>query len=271
MLPTFKRNGRLSPEQTITLLQQAQSGDIEARNRLILGNIGLIVLVIRQNCFGNEMPEEFFTEMIVTTISAIRGFKPDHCTPFSTYLGVCLNLRIRTLKRRFLEKRPFVSLDAPLNTISPDSDTGTLYDVIPDDKDQTEQRFFHIRLDLRKLLSGLDKQEIRIVMDYAHAVPLRETAEVFRVSRQYIEQKRQRIFNRIRETKHYNELLDTAAAGEVPDPPPRDESFIVERRNKVVERLRDLVLDGKIGRDDAKVLSQVINKLYKSNHTNNNI
>jgi hypothetical protein len=40
------------------LLKRAQAGDLEARNRLVTGNLGLIILAIHRNLFDDELKKD---------------------------------------------------------------------------------------------------------------------------------------------------------------------------------------------------------------------
>ena len=67
------------------LLIAAQSGDKAARDRLILGNLRLVLSVIRRFSSRNENPDDLFQVGVIGLIKAIDHFKLDLDVKFSTY------------------------------------------------------------------------------------------------------------------------------------------------------------------------------------------
>ena len=67
------------------LLALAQAGDKAARDRLILGNLRLVLSVIRRFSSRNENPDDLFQVGVIGLIKAIDHFKLDLDVKFSTY------------------------------------------------------------------------------------------------------------------------------------------------------------------------------------------
>ena len=67
------------------LLAAAQAGDKEARDRLILGNLRLVLSVIRRFSSRNENPDDLFQVGVIGLIKAIDHFKLELDVKFSTY------------------------------------------------------------------------------------------------------------------------------------------------------------------------------------------
>ena len=59
------------------LLIAAQAGDKAARDRLILGNLRLVLSVIRRFSSRNENPDDLFQVGVIGLIKAIDHFKLD--------------------------------------------------------------------------------------------------------------------------------------------------------------------------------------------------
>ena len=75
----------LTNEETLALLRRTKEGDQEARERLINGNLRLVLSVIQK--FGNrgENPDDLFQVGCVGLIKAIDGFDLNQSVRFSTY------------------------------------------------------------------------------------------------------------------------------------------------------------------------------------------
>ena len=75
----------LSDSEKRDLLALAQAGDKTARDRLILGNLRLVLSVIRRFSSRNENPDDLFQVGVIGLIKAIDHFKLDLDVKFSTY------------------------------------------------------------------------------------------------------------------------------------------------------------------------------------------
>ena len=75
----------LTNEETLELLRRTKEGDMEAREKLINGNLRLVLSVIQK--FGNrgENPDDLFQVGCVGLIKAIDGFDLNQSVRFSTY------------------------------------------------------------------------------------------------------------------------------------------------------------------------------------------
>ena len=75
----------LSNEETIALLRQAKAGDADAREKLIQGNLRLVLSVIQKFLGRGENPDDLFQVGCVGLIKAIDGFDLNQPVRFSTY------------------------------------------------------------------------------------------------------------------------------------------------------------------------------------------
>lgn len=92
---TFNYNMRsiptLTDEETLILLKEAQSGNIDARNRLIVSNLRLISFSIENFCKNKNLKidefqyEDIFQESIFGLMKAIKLFDLNKENKFSTY------------------------------------------------------------------------------------------------------------------------------------------------------------------------------------------
>lgn len=67
------------------LLRRVRQGDEAAREKLIEGNLRLVLSVIQRFDKRGESPDDLFQVGCIGLIKAISNFDPDKCVRFSTY------------------------------------------------------------------------------------------------------------------------------------------------------------------------------------------
>lgn len=75
----------LSPEETQSLLRSSRSGDAAARDKLIEGNLRLVLSVIQRFSGRGENPDDLFQVGCIGLVKAIDNFDLSHEVRFSTY------------------------------------------------------------------------------------------------------------------------------------------------------------------------------------------
>ena len=75
----------LSPVEMETLLRRAKEGDTDAREKLIEGNLRLVLSVIQRFDKRGECPDDLFQVGCIGLIKAISNFDPGKQVKFSTY------------------------------------------------------------------------------------------------------------------------------------------------------------------------------------------
>ena len=75
----------LSPVEMEMLLRRAKEGDSAAREKLIEGNLRLVLSVIQRFDKRGENPDDLFQVGCIGLIKAISNFDPDKQVRFSTY------------------------------------------------------------------------------------------------------------------------------------------------------------------------------------------
>lgn len=75
----------LSPVEMDTLLRRARQGDSHARQKLIEGNLRLVLSVIQRFDKRGENPDDLFQVGCIGLMKAIANFDPDKQVRFSTY------------------------------------------------------------------------------------------------------------------------------------------------------------------------------------------
>ena len=77
--------GTLKEEEKQELLRKTRTGDNEARERLILGNLRLVLSVVGRFNPKHDSADDLFQVGCVGLIKAIDNFNPDFSVRFSTY------------------------------------------------------------------------------------------------------------------------------------------------------------------------------------------
>ena len=75
----------LSPAQMQELLEQCRSGSVRARQRMVEGNLRLVLSVIQRFDRRGESPDDLFQVGCIGLMKAVANFDPDKCVRFSTY------------------------------------------------------------------------------------------------------------------------------------------------------------------------------------------
>lgn len=81
----------LKNDETIALLKRTKTGDMEAREQLIAGNLRLVLSVIQKFINRGENVDDLFQVGCIGLIKAIDNFNTDLDVRFSTY-GVPMNV-----------------------------------------------------------------------------------------------------------------------------------------------------------------------------------
>ncbi len=79
------RLGLLSADEMDALLRKSKAGDRDAREKLIVGNLRLVLSVIQRFDRRGESPDDLFQVGCVGLLKAIANFDPDKQVRFSTY------------------------------------------------------------------------------------------------------------------------------------------------------------------------------------------
>ena len=88
----------LSPVEMDVLLRRARQGDTDARQKIIEGNLRLVLSVIQRFDRRGENPDDLFQVGCIGLIKAIANFDSEKCVRFSTY-GVPTVCRLRNFRK----------------------------------------------------------------------------------------------------------------------------------------------------------------------------
>ncbi len=154
-----KPKRRLTAEDEAALAYRIQTwGDVDARNALVLANLGLVHLVANQMRRSGIRYEDLVQEGTLGLLRATETFEPDRGIRFSTYSVYWIRAKIQRLMQRLdrddtpsiagaemenlaggRRRRPrarAVSLDAPLP--GGDGDERSVGDLVTDDHESQE-------------------------------------------------------------------------------------------------------------------------------------
>ncbi len=85
MKSSNKGNDLLSHEETIELIKKAQKGDMEAKNKLVMSNVGLVKSVLRGFTNRGYEVDDLFQIGSIGLLKAIDKFDTSYNVKFSTY------------------------------------------------------------------------------------------------------------------------------------------------------------------------------------------
>ena len=89
----------LSEEEKRELLERSRNGDMQAREKLTLGNLRLVLSVIRRFTLKNDTADDLFQVGCIGLIKAIDNFNPAFEVKFSTYAVPMIIGEIRRFQR----------------------------------------------------------------------------------------------------------------------------------------------------------------------------
>ena len=89
----------LNEEEKRELLERTRNGDMQAREKLTLGNLRLVLSVIRRFTLKNDTADDLFQVGCIGLIKAIDNFNPAFEVKFSTYAVPMIIGEIRRFQR----------------------------------------------------------------------------------------------------------------------------------------------------------------------------
>ena len=161
----------LSKEEIFTLYDRMKQGDMEAREKLINHNIGLVVYCVRTDFKDtNYDKKELVSVGCFGLIKAVDTYDISKGREFSTYAGRCIINEINYFLRS-LKKNSKVSNFDDVISVDKDGNDLKLEDVVPSkvdiERDYVEKE--HSKLELKLLkqsMESLDERSKKIVMLY---------------------------------------------------------------------------------------------------------
>ena len=161
----------LSKEEIFTLYDRMKQGDMEAREKLINHNIGLVVYCVRTDFKDtNYDKKELVSVGCFGLIKAVDTYDISKGREFSTYAGRCIINEINYFLRS-LKKNSKVSNFDDVISVDKDGNDLKLEDVVPSkvdiERDYVENEYNNYELQLlQQSMECLNERDRKIVMLY---------------------------------------------------------------------------------------------------------
>lgn len=155
---------KLSKEETKALLANLQAGDAFSKEKLIVGNIGLVVAVAKQFKPNASDLDDLISIGMFGLIKAVDSFRFEK-GKWSNYAATCIQNEIRNSFRRSKFFRYSIPLDVPIML---DQQSILISEIIPSADPPVEHRIEHQELhnELELLFHLLKPRHRKWVQDY---------------------------------------------------------------------------------------------------------
>ena len=196
----------LSQVEMDALLRRAQAGDEDAREKLIEGNLRLVLSVIQRFDKRGENPDDLFQVGCIGLIKAISTYRLDKKIKLATYASRCIENEILMYIRKTANQKTEVSLDEPIN-MDCDGNELLLCDILGTESDYV-YKSIEENEDKRMILraiSGLCLRDRKIIeLRYGigrggQEMTQKEVADMLGISQSYISRLEKKIIARMKE------------------------------------------------------------------------
>ncbi len=182
----------LSVADELSCCEKLAQGDEEARNRLVVHNLRLVVYIAKKFESSGVAMDDIISIGTIGLIKAVNTFSLEKKIKLATYASRCIENEILMYLRKASNRRQDASIDEPLNVDS-DGNELLLSDILGSDPDmvgqQLEQAVEHQAL--RQAIARLNPREQQIMeMRYGlldgHERTQKEVADEIGISQSYI-------------------------------------------------------------------------------------
>lgn len=194
----------LSPEEEQTTVEACQTGDEQARNKLIEHNLRLVVFLARKFESAAVSTEDLISIGTIGLIKAVGTYRSDKNVKLATYASRCIENEILMHLRKLAGRRTEVSFDEPLSS-DWDGNELLLSDILgtePDSvmrpiEDDVDRMLVHHALER---LPARERQiiSLRFGLGLPESMTQKEVAELLGISQSYISRLEKRIIARMR-------------------------------------------------------------------------
>lgn len=148
----------LTNKETIALLEKYKNGDINSKEEIILGNLKLVLSVVKNFASRHDNQDDLFQIGCIGLIKAIDNFNPDFNLQFSTY---AVPMIIGEIKRYLRDNTP-VRISRQIKDLA--------YKTLKEKEKYQATHFKEISEDeLAKRLNST-KEEIKIALDSTSSI-----------------------------------------------------------------------------------------------------
>lgn len=194
----------LSPEEEQATVEACQTGDEQARNKLIEHNLRLVVFLARKFESAAVSTEDLISIGTIGLIKAVGTYRSDKNVKLATYASRCIENEILMHLRKLAGRRTEVSFDEPLSS-DWDGNELLLSDILgtePDSvmrpiEDDVDRMLVHHALER---LPARERQiiSLRFGLGLPECMTQKEVAELLGISQSYISRLEKRIIARMR-------------------------------------------------------------------------
>lgn len=195
----------LGNEEEFEALENMMKGDENARKKLIVHNLRLVVYIAKRYDVSASEMEDLISIGTIGLIKAINTYKTDKNIKLVTYASRCIENEILMFLRKKSKSRKEISLDEPLN-IDYDGNELLLGDIIgtaPDLVEKAFERNENKRI-LLHAISFLDERD-KMILKMRYGIDEIETtqkeiADKLGISQSYISRLEKRILLQLKTT-----------------------------------------------------------------------
>lgn len=180
------------------------SNSQEARNKLIVHNLRLVVYIARKFDTAPTGIEDLISIGTIGLIKAVNTFCPDRNIKLATYASRCIENEILMHLRKISSKRNEISIDEPLNT-DWDGNELLLSDVLGSDGDEVGRGIEQEdeRHQLKNFVENLPPRERQIMemrfgMNGYPEYTQKQVADTLGISQSYISRLEKRIISKLK-------------------------------------------------------------------------
>ncbi len=155
----------LTKEEEEKCFEAIISGDLNAKNKLIVHNLRLVVYIAKKFESSGVALDDLISIGTMGLIKAVKTFCPDKNIKLATYASRCIENEVLMYLRKIAHTRTEISFDEPLN-VDWDGNELLLGDILSDDDNEINESFEHDEL-------------IRVLMDCVENLPEREKKIIY--------------------------------------------------------------------------------------------
>ena len=191
-------------EETACFTALRETGDVQARNRLIEHNLRLVAHIIKKYHAGAKDQDDLVSIGTFGLIKAINTFDHTKATRLAPYASRCIENEILMHFRATKKFQKDVSLSEPIDT-DKEGQPLTLLDVLADDSDlaytvETKVGSEKLARYIREVLTPREREIISLRYGLGGApLPQREVAKHLHISRSYVSRIETKALQKLRE------------------------------------------------------------------------
>ena len=193
----------LDSEEELEAIESFMNGDEQARKKLIVHNLRLVVYIAKKYDVSTSEMEDLISIGTIGLIKAVNTFKREKGIKLVTYASRCIENEILMHLRKKNRRKVEVSFDEPLN-VDYDGNELLLSDIIGTEHDIVSKEI-NKKEEKKQLLKALDslKNRERMIMKMRYGIGYEEltqkdVADILGISQSYISRLEKKIISKLR-------------------------------------------------------------------------